>query len=62
MNFLKHIFYKNKIFKAWNTSDDEALKQWVIKKDITKQLDKDNDLLIKARTAITALINGENPK
>jgi len=62
MNFLKYIFYKNKILKTWDTADDEALKQWVIKKDITKELDKDNDLLIKARTAIIALINKENPK
>lgn len=38
------------------------LKQWVIKKDIAKELGKDNHLLVKARTVITALISGENSK
>lgn len=24
MNFIKHMFYKNKISKTWNTADDEV--------------------------------------
>jgi hypothetical protein len=57
-NLVKFIFYKQKIQKNWTTSDDEALKQWVLKQDINKSLDKDIHLLEKAKTAINDMLEG----
>lgn len=62
MTLIKHIFYKNKILKTWDTSDEEALKQWVIKTDIIKELDKDIESIDKAKAAIDGLVNRKKPK
>ena len=45
MNMIKKLFYKKNIQKNWITTDDEAMKQWVIKQYITKSYDKDIHLL-----------------
>jgi len=42
-------------------SDQEALKQWVIKQDAEKDLDKDACLLDKASNALDDLLNKKKP-
>lgn len=59
---IKSIFYKNKILKTWKTADDEALKQWVLKQDMNKILDKDRDLIEKSKIAIEDWNNGIKAK
>lgn len=59
---LKALFYKYKIFKNHTDSQDEALKQWVLKIDTAKTYDKDNDSILKAQSAVKDLLNGVNPK
>lgn len=59
---IKSIFYNKKILKNWNTVDEEALKQWVLKEDIDKSLDKDKDLISKAKAGIEDTLNGDKAK
>ena len=54
--------YKKNIQKNWITSDDEAMKQWVIKQDITKSYNKDIHLLEKAQAAINDMLEGKVAK
>ena len=62
MLFLKHIFYKKKILKTWETSHEETFKQWVIKTDIKKNFEIDMNSIEKAKIGLSKLINEENPK
>jgi hypothetical protein len=57
MNYIKQIFYKNKILKTSNISDDEALKQLALKTDNIKNFNFDKVSIEKAIVAITNLIN-----
>lgn len=59
---IKALFYKNKILKNHTNTEDEALKQWVLKIDTNKQYDLDNDLIIKAKAAIQDSLKGIKPK
>ena len=59
---LKSIFYKTKILVGHISSDDEALKQWILKVDTEKLYDKDKDSIDKAKAAIDDLNNGIKPK
>lgn len=59
---LKALFYQLKIFKNHTNSDDEALKQWVLKIDSSKYFDKQDVSVIKAKTAIQDILNGNKPK
>ena len=52
---IKALFYKNKILKNLSTTDEESLKQWVIKIDT-----KDKDAIIKAKKAVNNLLNDKN--
>lgn len=61
-NIIKWFFYKKNIQKNWITSDDEAMKQWVIKQDISKILNKDIGSLEKAQTAINDMLKGKIAK
>ena len=62
MNFIKEIFLKNNIFKKWDTADEEALKQWVLKHELTKNIDKESVSIEKAKAAIEAMLNGNPPE
>ena len=62
MNFIKSIFYKNKILRNWNTTEEECLKQRILAVDIDKNLNKHNDLLERAKAAVTDLGNGNKAK
>ena len=59
---IKVLFYKNKILKNWSTTDEESLKQWVLKTDTTKMYDKDKDAIIKAKEAVNDLLEGKKPE
>lgn len=61
-NLLKVIFIKKKISTVHHLAEDEALKQWIIKKETEKAFDKDQELLDKARNALDDLLNDRNPK
>jgi len=61
-NIIKWFFYKKNIQKNWITSDDEAMKQWVIKQDISKILNKDIGSLEKAQIAINDMLEGKIAK
>jgi hypothetical protein len=59
---IKALFYKNKILKTWSTTDEESLKQWVIKTDTTKMYDKDIDAINKAKLAVNDILDGKKPE
>jgi len=61
-NLLKVIFIKKKINTVHHLAEDEALKQWIIKKETEKAFDKDQELLDKARNALDDLLNDRIPK
>lgn len=62
MNMIKAIFYNYKIKKNHTYTDDEAMKQWVLKIDKNKNYDKDKDLINKAKLAIDEMLKGNKPK
>jgi len=59
---LKSLFYQLKIFKNHTNSDDEALKQWVLKVDTIKNYNKDTCLINKAQRAVDDLNKGNKPE
>jgi hypothetical protein len=58
---LKSLFYQLKIYKNYSNSEDEALKQWVLKVDTSKSYDKDTGLITKAKLAVDDLNKGNIP-
>ena len=62
MNYIKQIFFKNNVNKKWDTAHEEALKQWVLKHELTKDIDKESVSIEKAKAAIEAMLNGNPPE
>jgi hypothetical protein len=53
INMLKAIFLKKKINTVNTLAEEEAMRQWILKIEMDKMYDKDKELIIKAKSAIT---------
>ena len=59
MEYIKHIFYNNKVLIIWNITDEKVMKQWVIIGNNYKDYDKDMDLIEKAKSGLNVIFNNE---
>jgi hypothetical protein len=53
MYILKAIFLKKKINTVNTLAEEEAMKQWILKVEMYKIYEKDKQLIIKAKSAIS---------
>jgi hypothetical protein len=61
MYILKAIFLKKKINTVNTLAEEEAMKQWILKVEMYKIYEKDKQLIIKAKSAISDWLNGNKP-
>jgi hypothetical protein len=59
MEYIKHIFYNNKVLIIWDITDEKVMKQWVIIGNNYKDYDKDMDLIEKAKSGLNVIFNNE---
>ena len=59
MDYIRRIFYNSKILKPSYKTDEEMLRQWVLRTDYIKETNQDFDSLNKAKAVILKLLNRE---
>lgn len=58
---IKAIFLKKKINTVNTSTEEEAMRQWMLKVEMYRKYDNDKELIIKAKSAITDWLKGIKP-
>jgi len=58
---IKAIFLRKKINTVNTSTEEEAMRQWMLKVEMYRKYDNDKELIIKAKSAITDWLKGIKP-